>query len=47
MYHINCHDGIGYEEKAEEENLDWKWLSKWNERGAYNEILNELRLSEF
>ena len=24
-----------------------EWLLKWNERGAYNEILNELRLNEF
>ena len=25
----------------------WKWLLKRNERGAYNEILNELRLNKF
>ena len=24
-----------------------EWLLKWNERGAYNDILNELRLNEF
>ena len=24
-----------------------EWLLKWNEGGAYNEILNELRLNEF
>ena len=24
-----------------------KWLLKWNESGAYNEILNELRLNKF
>ena len=24
-----------------------EWFLKWNERGAYNEILNELRLNEF
>ena len=24
-----------------------EWLLKWNERGANNEILNELRLNEF
>ena len=24
-----------------------EWLLKWNERGAYNGILNELRLVEF
>ena len=25
----------------------WIWLLKRNERGAYNEILNELRLNKF
>ena len=24
-----------------------KWLLKWNESGAYNEILNKLRLNKF
>ena len=24
-----------------------EWLLKWNKRGAYNEILNELRLNKF
>ena len=24
-----------------------KWLLKWKESGAYNEILNELRLNKF
>ena len=24
-----------------------EWLLKWNERGAYNEMLNELKLNEF
>ena len=24
-----------------------EWLLKWNERGAYNRISNELRLNEF
>ena len=25
----------------------WEWLLKRNDRGAYNGILNELRLNEF
>ena len=25
----------------------WEWLLKGNERGAYNGILNDLRLNEF
>ena len=25
----------------------WEWLLKRNKRGAYNEILNELRLNTF
>ena len=24
----------------------WEWLLKWNERGAYNGILNELRWNQ-
>ena len=44
---ICIHNGIGYEEKVEEENLDREWLLKRNERGAYNGIFNELRSDEF
>ena len=33
--------------KSRREMWTWEWLLKRNERGAYNGILNGLRLNEF
>ena len=44
---IHCHNGVGYEEKVEDENLDSGTVPEADERGAYNGILNEFRLNEF
>ena len=33
--------------KSRRKILTREWLLKWNERGTFNGILNELRLNEF
>ena len=43
---MRCHNGIGYEEKSRRKIWTREWLLKRNERGAYNGILNELRLTD-
>ena len=43
---IRSHNGIGYEEKSRKKIWTREWLLKGNERGAYNGILNELRLTD-
>ena len=47
LAHTNCHNGIGYKEKVEKENLDSGMVVGVERKGAYNEIFNELRLNEF
>ena len=39
-------NGIGYEEKSRRKIRTREWLLKRNESGAYNGILNELRLTD-
>ena len=45
---IPCHNRIEYKGKIEDLKI-WtrEWLLKQSERGAYNGILNDLRLNEF
>ena len=45
----SCTVMMGLDMKKKSRRKIWtrEWLLKWNERGAYNKILNELRLNEF
>ena len=46
---IACTVIMKWDKKKKSRRKIWarEWLLKWNERGAYNEILNKLRLNEF
>ena len=43
---IRCHNRIGFKEKSRRKIWTQEWLLIGNKRGAYNGILNELRLTD-
>ena len=46
LHIIHCHNGIGYEEQIKQKDLNSRMVAEADKTGAYNGILNDLRLNE-